>query len=1023
MIMTKTNTKRALLMSGLALLLCVSMLVGSTYAWFTDSVTSGNNIIKSGNLDVELQYKKVVNGTLTDWADVAGEDELFAKDALWEPGHAEVVYLKVSNVGTLDLKYQLGVNIIKEIGSTNVYDEEFKLSDYLVFKVLTSDTEFDYADYDTREEVVAETAGIARGLTDYNGTTTALADKEVDYLALIVYMPTDVDNRANYKEGFDAPYIELGVNLYATQYTAETDSFGPDYDKDAWADGMKVYDANDLKAALNNGGTYNLENDIDLSNESLVVVDDTALNLNGNELSAQYLTSEGDLSIANGTLTLPEEGYVYTEEDSNITLENVVIDSDSLSVMAYAGGTVTLKNVIVKNTTTSNPIQNYGGNLILENVTVAQEGDANTAWYSSAVQVVNQIVKNAEANKWETVSQANTTINGGSYVGKKAIMISAPGGNVTINGGDFEGSEFVIQDDFAPQNYLNGNNYESVITINGGTFNGKIKVSAATELVINGGTFTDSSVENYVADGFVVVDNGDGTYSVLPDGLSTVAGYSHLYTDGTNYYAYDATGLISMRNFWKANWCGNNMWGRSYNVMADIDATGYTWDNVWVNVGSNENDGFVFDGHGNTITGLTINGGLFGGTPNGGNKPNNPGYVKNITFDGVKVVGDHFVGVVWSDAWNELVVENVTVINSNIAGKCNVAALVGGTASEGGDATVKFINCVVKNNVITAEGKINQDPNGAAAFLSRAYANTSVVFEGTNVSEDNVMTNNNGLVGGGIYGYTTWANGGFVGTGICDTFTNWKGTTALAEGESLAEALKESSNVVLPEGDFSITDTAGKTAIISGTEDTVITVPTSPNMGSANLTFNGVTVKTPNGGFNTGIQHIDTVTYNNATIVGSHCLYGNKEVYNNCTFDLTATADYLWIYGANNTEFINCTFNTLGKAILVYNEGDGDCKITVKGCTFNATQGAKAGDIKNQNCAAIEIYNYSNSGVGQNHTLITEGNVIDSDFSGEWRIKNFMNGGVVTVNGVEYTQIALDGKLMTIDANKNVTVQ
>ena len=55
--MKKQNTKRALLLSALSLLLCVCMLVGSTFAWFTDSVTSANNIIKSGNLDVELYYQ------------------------------------------------------------------------------------------------------------------------------------------------------------------------------------------------------------------------------------------------------------------------------------------------------------------------------------------------------------------------------------------------------------------------------------------------------------------------------------------------------------------------------------------------------------------------------------------------------------------------------------------------------------------------------------------------------------------------------------------------------------------------------------------------------------------------------------------------------------------------------------------------------------------------------------------------------------------------------------------------------
>ena len=52
----KKTTKRALLFSVLSMVLCVSMLMGTTFAWFTDSVTSANNIIKSGNLDLEVEY-------------------------------------------------------------------------------------------------------------------------------------------------------------------------------------------------------------------------------------------------------------------------------------------------------------------------------------------------------------------------------------------------------------------------------------------------------------------------------------------------------------------------------------------------------------------------------------------------------------------------------------------------------------------------------------------------------------------------------------------------------------------------------------------------------------------------------------------------------------------------------------------------------------------------------------------------------------------------------------------------------
>ncbi|MBQ1272551.1 MAG: hypothetical protein IIY12_03545, partial [Clostridia bacterium] len=106
--MNKKNTKRALLASALSLLLCVSMLVGTTYAWFTDSVTSANNVIQSGTLDVVLEYK---TNWADDWAPVDGNTKIFKEGALYEPGYTEVVYLRVSNPGSLALKYLLSFNI------------------------------------------------------------------------------------------------------------------------------------------------------------------------------------------------------------------------------------------------------------------------------------------------------------------------------------------------------------------------------------------------------------------------------------------------------------------------------------------------------------------------------------------------------------------------------------------------------------------------------------------------------------------------------------------------------------------------------------------------------------------------------------------------------------------------------------------------------------------------------------------------------------------------------------------------
>ena len=104
--MNRTATKRALLTSLMSLIICISMLIGTTCAWFTDSVTSGKNKIVAGNLDVEVEY--LVNG---EWKPVDANTNLFMEGALWEPGHTEVVYLRVVNAGDLAFDYTLGVSI------------------------------------------------------------------------------------------------------------------------------------------------------------------------------------------------------------------------------------------------------------------------------------------------------------------------------------------------------------------------------------------------------------------------------------------------------------------------------------------------------------------------------------------------------------------------------------------------------------------------------------------------------------------------------------------------------------------------------------------------------------------------------------------------------------------------------------------------------------------------------------------------------------------------------------------------
>ena len=229
--MKTRSTKRALLSSALALLLCFAMLVGTTFAWFTDSVTSENNIIKSGNLDVTFDYW---NGS--EWVTVAGASDILSAD-LFEPGYTEVAYFRVSNVGSLALKYQLGVNIVSETAGTNVAGEEFKLSDYIYFDVVEGQEPV-FADRAAAMAYATETTLISNG---FYSASALEAGADPAYLAMVVYMPETVGNEANHN-GEDVPEINLGINIIATQAEAEEDSFGSDYDAAAWSywDGTSV---------------------------------------------------------------------------------------------------------------------------------------------------------------------------------------------------------------------------------------------------------------------------------------------------------------------------------------------------------------------------------------------------------------------------------------------------------------------------------------------------------------------------------------------------------------------------------------------------------------------------------------------------------------------------------------------------------------------------------------------------------------------------------------------------------------
>ena len=223
------NTKRALLASVLSLILCAAMLIGSTFAWFTDSVTSGRNKIVAGNLDVEL-YAKVG----AEYTPVAADTNLFLENTLWEPGHVEVVNLKVANLGTLALQYKLGINVTSETEGKNVEGNKFKLSDFIRFSLIDGEQT-----YLKREDAVAaaEAANpVKLSALAMNKDGVLHPEGKGDSerpVTMIVYMPADLGNVANYMTGTKAPTINFGVKLLATQTPFEKDSFDINYDANA----------------------------------------------------------------------------------------------------------------------------------------------------------------------------------------------------------------------------------------------------------------------------------------------------------------------------------------------------------------------------------------------------------------------------------------------------------------------------------------------------------------------------------------------------------------------------------------------------------------------------------------------------------------------------------------------------------------------------------------------------------------------------------------------------------------------
>lgn len=329
----KSNTQKSLFLSAVSLMLCVVMLVGMTFAWFTDSVTNKNNKIASGNLDAKLMYSK--DGET--WTEVESDTKIFGENALWEPGYTEVIYLKVKNAGNLALKYKIGMNIAQETAGINVNGEQFKLSEYIKFGV--KETETVYENRQAVDAVKADSSPLSAG---YAGEDKELKKgEESKMMALVVYMPDDVGNVANHN-GINVPSIDLGVSMVATQLSSESDSFGNNYDANAQYPAVEYGDiiaptpAAEFEEKLNSA-----------QNGDTIVV-------NGTVALTKSLTVSKDITIKAGTAGATFTGTpLHIGKDVNVVLEGLnfnrptnVNDTASAVYASDFSGDLTVKNCI-----------------------------------------------------------------------------------------------------------------------------------------------------------------------------------------------------------------------------------------------------------------------------------------------------------------------------------------------------------------------------------------------------------------------------------------------------------------------------------------------------------------------------------------------------------------------------------------------------------------------------------------------------------------------------------------------------
>ena len=469
----RTSVKRSLLVSAIALTLTAALLIGSTFAWFTSTASTGVNKIQAGNLDVVLEMS--TDGT--NWESAEGKtltfkttDNRAADQILWEPGCTyELPQLRVANKGNLALKYKIQITGIQGDAKLN------EVIDWTINDAAINLTEGHL------------TAGQQGDAFTIKGHMKEKAGNE--------YQGLSIDG--------------IGITVCATQDTVENDSFNNTYDKDAEYP-ISVTTGDELQAIVSNATApvnIVLANDITTNNFVIPADKDVTLDLNGRTVKnaeSHTILNQGHLTLTDSSAD--KRGQIISCKGNTAALRN----GDN-AVCVVEGGTISRDGA---NGNTWHVVENFGkmtfngGKVVLNNgngfaITNGWNYFDPGASTTHAVMEINALELDTDSSGIKNCRYGDLTVNDVTVTSTGYWALSNDYlGTAVINGGNLTSTSFKA--------VSNG----AAMTVNGGTFDGTEGLflqSYATSTVLNGGTFTNMNVDalsGYVGTGHTAQQSG-----------------------------------------------------------------------------------------------------------------------------------------------------------------------------------------------------------------------------------------------------------------------------------------------------------------------------------------------------------------------------------------------------------------------------------------------------------------------------------------------------------------------------------